>query len=124
MSELLLADSVLRARARLRGSTRRPRSGRGHSRLSREVACKLLALPGGTERPAVVDVLRQLEVFCRRRGLEMPARATVYNAVNRLPVPRYDFDELPRPVQKTLHNVAHGEIPGPQIVFAAFNFGD
>ena len=71
-----------------------------------------------------MDVLDELGAFCRRRGLEMPSRATVYNAVNRVPVPTYDYDELPRSVQQTLHNVARGRIPGQQVVFAAFNFGD
>jgi hypothetical protein len=44
--------------------------------------------------------------------------------MQRVPIPEYDFDELPGPVRQTLHNVARGKIPGQQVVFAAFNFGD
>jgi hypothetical protein len=124
MSELSLADSFLRAQARLRDSARRPRSDRGRSRLSPQVESKLVELLESGDRPAVVDVLRQLGAFCRRRGLQMPSRATVYNAMHRVPMPVYDFDELPGSVRQTLHNVARGKIPGQQVVFAAFNFGD
>ena len=124
MSELSLAQSFSRASARLHPSGRKARSDRGHSRLSPSVESRLIAILGRRDRPAIVDVLRELRVFCTRRGLQMPSRATVYNAMNRVPAPEYDFGEMPDSVQRTLHNVARGKIPGPQVVFAAFNFGD
>jgi hypothetical protein len=88
------------------------------------VESKLLSILGSQERPAVVDVLRKLESYCRSRSLRMPSRATIYNAMDRVPIPMFAYEDLPSSVQRTLHNVAHGPIPGHQIAFAAFSYGD
>lgn len=88
------------------------------------VESKLLAILGGRERPPAVEVMRELRAFCGRRGLAMPSRATLYNAAERVPIPSYDQGELPNSVRRTLHNVGEGKIPGHQVVFAAFNYGD
>jgi hypothetical protein len=83
-----------------------------------------VSILGSQDRPAVAEVLRELRSFCRSRSLRMPSRATVYNAMNRVPIPTFEYEDLPNSVQRTLHNVAHGPIPGHQVAFAAFNYGD
>src|ERR1051326_2405332 len=124
MSELILGDSVARASKRLRTSERRPRSDRGHSRLSPRVEAELLRILERTDRPPIVEAHRKLRSFCRRARLEVPSRGTLYNALARVPAPAYEFGELPPEVRQTLHNVAHGKIPGPPGVFAAFTYGE
>lgn len=39
-------------------------------------------------------------------------------------LPSYPRSELPAAITRTLHNVGGDEIPGDQVVFAAFNYGD
>jgi len=124
MSELSLARSVTRARSRLGSSARRRRSDAGKSRLAPPVERKLMALLGGAERPRVGVVYAQLRAFCARRGFEPPARASIYNALARVAAPAYLLEELPPEVRRTLHNVEDGTVPGHQVVFAAFNYGD
>jgi hypothetical protein len=69
-------------------------------------------------------VHRELATFCRARGLPVPSRSTVYNAIGRAAPPAYHKKELPPAVGRTLHNTGSGPIPGHQVVFAAFNYGD
>jgi hypothetical protein len=69
-------------------------------------------------------VLRQVREYCRTRGLRAPSRGTIYNAFARASVPSFSREDLPESVLRTLHNIGGREIPGHQIVFAAFNYGD
>lgn len=71
----------------------------------------------------MTTVHRDLAAFCRRRGLRVPSRSTVYNALRRVAPPSFDRDDLPDAVRRTLHNVGAGPIPGHQVAFAAFNYG-
>ena len=105
---------------------RRSRSDRGRSRLDPAVEKELQSLlePRGYARPGASEVSRGLAEFCRRSGRRVPARSTVYNAVNRLPPIQYDREALPGAIKRTLHNVGGARIAGRQIVFAAFNYGD
>ncbi len=72
----------------------------------------------------MTDVHRALTAFCRTRGLRAPSRSTLYNAIDRIEPPSFDVDALPEAVLRTLHNVARGRVPGHQVAFAAFNYGD
>lgn len=72
----------------------------------------------------MADVLEAIQAHCRRLGLRPPSRATVYNAMERVEPPLYEADELPEAVRRCLHNVESGLIPGHQVAFAAFNYGD
>ncbi len=102
------------------------RSDRGRSRLAPALEAKLQALldAAGLERPGASAVSRELAEFCRRIRVAPPSRGSVYNALTRIVPPSYARDTLPEAVQRTLHNVGGEEVPGSQIVFAAFNYGD
>ncbi len=106
--------------------TRRGRSDRGRSRLDPAVEKQLhrLLRPRDYARPGASEVSRGLAEFCRHSGRRVPARSTVYNAVNRLPPIVYAREALPASVTRTLHNIGGVRIAGRQIVFAAFNYGD
>ena len=85
---------------------------------------KLRSLLSTHDRPRMTDVHRVLTAFCRARRLRAPSRSTLYNAIDRVDPPTFDVDALPEAVRRTLHNVARGRVPGQQVVFAAFNYGD
>lgn len=72
----------------------------------------------------MTHVHREIAALCGRLGIAVPSRSTLYNAIERATPPAFHRDELPEHVRRTLHNVAPGPIPGHQIVFAAFNYGD
>ncbi len=44
--------------------------------------------------------------------------------MDRAEPPLYALDELPEAVRRCLHNVGRGPIPGHQVAFAAFNYGE
>lgn len=126
MSVFDLKGSLNRAAERLgkTKSTRRGRSDRGRSRLHRDVAARLRAALLGQERPSVAAVLEELRAFCAARGLRPPARATLYQWMEDVPVPGYVIEELSKPVREALYNLpSTGEIPGTQLAFYCFNFG-
>jgi hypothetical protein len=89
-----------------------------------EAELQKLLVVEGAERPSATRVRKKLAEYCRRRRLPVPSRATVYNALLRVAVPSYRRDALPNDVNRTLHNVGGNEVPGDQVVFAAFNYGD
>src|SRR5512140_1053164 len=124
MSEISLTPSATRFEARLRASRRRRRSDAGHARLPTAVEAALQELLATQERPPVGEVYRQLQQRCRRLRAPCPSRSTVYNAIERVVPPSFASDELPAAVRACLHNVAAGPIPGHQVVYAAFNYGD
>jgi hypothetical protein len=112
------------AARRLGNSARRRRSDAGRSRLAPAVERKLLALLAGQDHPPIAEVHAALGDYCTRLGLEPPARASVYNALGRVEPPEYALSDLPEPVRRVLHNVRPGSLPGHQVAFAAFNYGD
>lgn len=76
----------------------------------------------------MADVARQLENTCRRIGCRAPARASLYNAIDRAVVPRFALNELPSAVRQALYNIETRDgqeplVPGDQLVFYAFNYG-
>ena len=115
---------MARASVRFPSGARARRSDAGRARLHPAIEGRLQELLGGRDRPAALAVWRELGAFCRRRGLRSPSRATVYNAMDRVAPPRFALDDLPDAVRRCLHNVGSGPVPGQQIVFAAFNYGD
>ena len=124
MSELSFAASLKRAQARFERPARSRRGDLGKSRLPAPVERKLHELLGGRDRPPVVSVWREVNTWCRRRGLESPSRATIYGVIARVEPPLVAPAALPESVRRCLHNVAPGPVPGQQVVFAAFNYGD
>ena len=54
----------------------------------------------------------------------MPARATIYAAMNQSPARSYEIAELPAAVRETLHNLdPRGSVPGHQLAFHCLNYG-
>lgn len=124
MSALSITSSIERARRKLERGSRGGRSDAGRSRLRPEVERELQALLSVYHRPRMSEIHREIQAFCRGRSLTPPSRSTLYNALERAPVPCYRTNELPHEVRRTLHNVGEGVVPGHQLVFAAFNYGD
>jgi hypothetical protein len=122
MSVFNLQGSLDRA---ARKSARRPRSDRGRSRLSPRLAARIDVLLSGQERPAVHVLASELEAYAARHRLRAPARATIYAALARAPVPAFEKRRLPESVRHALHNLEDDAVvPGAQVAFAAFNRGD
>ncbi len=115
---------MARAEIRLAGPARKVRSDRGGTRFAPVVEAELVRLLGKHERPAVLDVLRALEVYCKRLRIKPPSRASIYNAMARVEPPSYPRAALPEAVRRCLHNVGGDRVPGHQVAFAAFNYGD
>jgi hypothetical protein len=79
----------------------------------------------GQNRPVVADVVQVLAERCRRAGLRPPSRATVYALLDKLPTQTHRIAELPIAVRNALYNLtANSEVPGHQLVFYCFNYGD
>jgi hypothetical protein len=124
MSELSLTDSLAQARQRVGTSSRKRRSDAGRSRLAPPIERELARILRGQERPRVTAVYTALRARAARLGLDPPARASIYNAMDRLEAPTFLKRDLPDAVQRVLHNVADGLVPGHHVAFAAFNYGD
>ena len=128
MSVFDLDKSLESAQARLGKDVpkaRKRRSDAGGTRLAAPVASELCRLLGGTDRPAIREVERQLRAFCKERNLRSPARATVYRFMTEIPVHEYRVADLPDAVRAALYNLdPRSRVPGHQLVFYAFNYGD
>jgi hypothetical protein len=127
MSAFDLDRALKRAEKRLpaEAGPRRPRSDRGQSRLAPPVLHEIERLLGGQERPPMREILAELDAFCRRRGHRCPSRATVYHLMDIVRPPAYRIEALPGPVRHTLYNLPdQGEVPGHQLAFYCFNYGD
>jgi len=123
MSSFAIEKSLERARRRL-GDGRSHRSDRGARRLPPELQTHLQDLLSGHDRPPVRQLRATLGRFCERRGLPVPARATLYSFMQTAPTPLYRIEELPDAVRRTLHNVAQdADVPGPILVRRAFEAG-
>jgi len=126
MAAFGLKESMRRAEKRLGGgrNLRRPRRDRGRSRLPAELQEELERLLQGRERPPVRTIRTRLEDFCAPRAFDVPARATIYQAMARAPARAYPVVELPKPVQETLYNLSEDSIvPGHQLAFHCLNYG-
>lgn len=143
MSELgesgALNRSLDRALERWGAPARRERADRGKARLHPEVEAKLANLLRTRDRPSFSALHRELAVFCKQRGHRVPARTSIYNAIDRVEPPALAWGELPDEVRQALYNLHDGcwadatqrcgaperarRIPSDQVVFYAFNYG-
>jgi hypothetical protein len=107
-----------------RASKRRRRSDAGRSRLHPVILEEIRSLLFGFDRPSMTAVVSQLAHYAARHGLRAPSRASVYNALARIPGHVYPTALLPDHVREVLYNLpAEGEVPGHQLVFYCFNYG-
>jgi hypothetical protein len=121
-----LSESLKRAEERFGSEPprRKPRSDRGRPRLPHEVLDRLHELLAGQERPPVREITSQLAELCASRGLPMPARATIYEAMRRAPTASCRVGDLPAAVRATLYNLDDdSEVPGHQLAFHCLNYG-
>jgi hypothetical protein len=67
---------------------------------------------------------RRIAESCASSGVRPPARASLYNALNRIEGHRYRIVDLPGHVVQALYNLAPaGDVPGHQLAFYCFNYG-
>lgn len=110
-------------------SQRKARKDAGKGRLHPTVEAKLHQLFSTEDRPSMTWVQAQLVELCSRLGSSPPSRASLYNAIERVPVPTLDIATLSNSVQLSLYNLAPearsegAVVPGDQVVFYAFNYG-
>jgi hypothetical protein len=130
VSAFSIESSIARAEQRLRASGRKARSDKGHTRLPPAVEAKLRELLLDQDKPSIVSLARELGDFCLSRGTRPIARASLYNAIERVPVPALPRSSLPEAVLQSLYNLAEptgssegADIPCDQIAFYAFNYG-
>jgi hypothetical protein len=114
-----LEPSIVRAQARFDARARLQRP-----RLDEAVDARLREILRAQDRPRPLEAWHEVRAFCARRGLPSPSRAAARAAVDRVEPSVYESAALPAAVQRCLHNVASGAIPGHQVAFAAFNYGD
>ena len=124
-----LAASVRRAEQRggapQREPVRRPRSDRGRPRLDPRALAAVAEVLSGHDRPRMSRSLAEIGRLCRCERVRPPSRATVYKLLDTLPTRTYRFRDLPPAVQDALYNLAPGsEVPGHQVAFYCFNYGD
>lgn len=122
MSAFELKDSLTRAAERLAQPQRR--QDRRRSRLSPAVEDRIAALLLTQDRPSFSDVHAELEMVCKGRGLDVPSRATLYNALARVRLPSVALADLPESVRTSLNNLGEpSHVSAEQVVFYAFNYG-
>lgn len=124
-----LAGSVRRAEKRVglpaREGARRPRSDRGRSRLDPRSLAAVADVFSAQDRPSMAEALAGIGRRCRRARVRPPSRATVYKLLDTLPTRSYRFRDLPPAVQDALYNLGpDSEVPGHQVAFYGFNYGD
>ena len=123
-----LTDSLERARQRLGSGEpglRKKRSDLGKFRLPEAVTDELRRLLSGQEYPVVRKVLKQLQKSSYRLGQKCPSRATVYKFMRQDPGRTYRLSELPPAVSAAVYNQhPAASIPGAQLAFYCFNYGD
>lgn len=129
MSIFDLAESLGRAESRLKMASsprgRRPRSDRGMPRIAARVLALMAEAVGGHERPRTAELLTDIDQRCKREGLKRPSRASIYKLLATLPTPTYKVADLPPAVREALYNLtAESEVPGHQVAFYCFNYGD
>jgi hypothetical protein len=123
------AASIAKARTRLgdRPSGRRVRSDRGSLRVAPAVVAALHRMLSGHEHPGMERILAELAGWCGAQSLTCPSRATIYKLVQRDPGPSYGLAELPPTARAALYNLsptASSAVPGAQLAFYCFNYGD
>ena len=120
-----LRESIRRAERQFtRSSPRRRRSDAGQLRLSPVVLREFRALVAGDDRPSITAIQLTLAAACRARGLRPPSRASLYNALRRIPGHQYAASVLPPHVRLALYNLGpDAVVPGAQLVFYGLHYG-
>lgn len=73
----------------------------------------------------MADLISIADRSCRSEGLKCPSRASIYKLLAILPTATYKVTELPPAVRDALYNLtAESEVPGHQLAFYCFNYGD
>ncbi len=113
------------AKARLgRASRRRRRADAGRSRLPAPVLAVVRQSTLGPRRPNMAALRQRVAELCATTGLNPPARATLYNAFDRIEPRHYRVSTLPPHAAAALYNLAPDTVvPGPQLAFYCFNYG-
>jgi hypothetical protein len=124
-----LAASIARARARLGDGPirRRARSDRGTLRVAPGVVAALHGLLSGEEYPGVPWIMAELGQLCRTQSWPCPSRATVYKLIQRDVGPSHLIGELLPSARAALYNLPLAPsvaVPGAQLAFYCFNYGD
>lgn len=76
------------------------------------------------DRPSIAEIQRHLTKRARALRVRAPSRASIYNFFPRCAPHRYAISELPEWVRAALYNLTTGTVPGHQLVFYAFQYGD
>ncbi|MEO8683022.1 MAG: hypothetical protein ABI665_28510 [Vicinamibacterales bacterium] len=80
---------------------------------------------GGHDRPRMADLLSAVDELCKREGLKVPSRASVYKLLAILPTPVLRVADLPQAVHDALYNLTgESQVPAHQVAFYCFNYGD
>jgi hypothetical protein len=130
MSMFDLTKSLARAKERFGANEsdakpRRSRSDRGQSRLPVPILEFLNKALSGMDRPRFADLDASVARFSQEHGYSCPSKATLYHYLAIAPVPVFEFGNLPLSVRRSLYNLSDGSsVPAPQVVFAAFNYGE
>ncbi len=120
-----IEESQRRAEVRLgRASRRRRRADAGRSRLPAPILAVVRQAALGPRRPSMAALQRRVTDVCAATGLKLPARATLYNAFDRIEPDCYRVSMLPSHAAEALYNLAPDTVvPGPQLAFYCFNYG-
>ena len=120
-----IQESQRRAESRLgRASKRRRRADAGRSRLPAPILAVVREAALGPCRPSMSALRQRVAELCAASGLKPPARATLYNAFDRLEPRRYRVSTLPPHAVEALYNLSPDTVvPGPQLAFYCFNYG-
>ncbi len=73
----------------------------------------------------MAELISVIARSCQREGLKCPSRASIYKLLSTIPTATYKVAELPPAVRDALYNLtAESEVPGHQLAFYCFNYGD
>jgi hypothetical protein len=127
MSLFDLEASFRKAEKRLgeQAQQRRKRSDYGMFRTPEAVMAELERVLGGQEYPGMTNALKELREVCAAQGLRCPSRSTVYKYMQHYRGRGWAIASLPPAVRAALYNLpGDGEVPGEQLAFYCFNYGD
>jgi hypothetical protein len=93
--------------------------------MHQSVEIYLRELLAGHRRPRMKELLRELDAFCRSRGLRTVSRATVYQFMARVRTAEHRAGDMPPAVRAALYNLDDDTmVPAAQLAFYCFNYGN